>query len=824
MPGVALATTISTPSPLHPASMHVVAEHVTARSQSLTPRPQPPKVRFGLPNPASSVPPLVQHGQHAQQGLSATGTSVSLRAAAAEAESGHGWAGWGLGAGSIAGWQPPFGGAGTAGGGAAQEYGAAWRATPQVGGIGATVGRGDAAFAASASAPQSPVARAVGVTGGHAGAPMELGQGTADPAAFAAAYERVQGMLHAAHAAPAPASAATRFGAVAGLHPPSSGCQAVQSGARLPVPPAPTAGDWAVQRPLHGGLEPLAAAVSGADSLIAAQRDRAAAAAQTAAVAAAYEGPEMNHRTQGQRPAEGATPDVRAADIMPTPASWEPPGQRYPGSGGQLPVPAAAADAASAALMPIGFAPQSATGQGGTAAHAEANGAADKWRDHAGGCVAPVATGRADLHEVAPAHGCSRQHASGYSDRVGAADGMDHSIAERIGCAVAAGAVGHSAAAYGDSNKWDGGTGGLANGGAAVPDAGGAGPAPAQRCNAGAGGPGCDLRAALNASRLHGAGLHSGLGHDHGARRSDELGASRYSGGSVGGRGGACGYSYDAPAADTTGCHPQGGSMHLGATLVAMAHDGPAEAPWQRADGAGRVVLCESPASAPRELSFGHQEGFRSQQRRSEVPFQYRDRAGAAPSVAGVSCAVAHEQSQRVLSEWGSTGDVPALISSASPEGWPRTHGAHALGSVRLSDCDRMQTSGGVGGSAESSWREEVFTGLAMAEAALGATAPEPAGALARANRPPRWNPPQRRTGEVLGGGGVQKVTRIDSAGGSGGDDRRGGFREVGQERFGGGGGGGALHAGAASALQQLASEPVSFSSSVDLRGSGAMF
>eukprot|EP00892_Ulva_mutabilis_P007862 jgi/Ulvmu1/5448/UM224_0003.1 len=214
-----------------------------------------------------------------------------------------------------------------------------------------------------------------------------------------------------------------------------------------------------------------------------------------------------------------------------------------------------------------------------------------------------------------------------------------------------------------------------------------------------------DLRAALNLSAQADAGQGSLHGQQERERwNTDDAGPAPHSGGSVGSR-----------AAD-----------------------------WGAVSSAHR-----EPSFRHREPSFGHQDGWMAQPQRRRYLGERDPKRGRWPrkrgggmALAGVGPGTMCERSEIRGSMWGSTGDIPALISSASPDRFRRTHEVHARESVGLS---RSR----LGDSSESAWREEVFSGLAAAEAALDGAAPAVAGALGRAGLPPRWNAPQRRGGAL---------------------------------------------------------------------------
>lgn len=161
----------------------------------------------------------------------------------------------------------------------------------------------------------------------------------------------------------------------------------------------------------------------------------------------------------------------------------------------------------------------------------------------------------------------------------------------------------------------------------------------------------------------------------------------------------------------------------------------------------------------------------------------------------------------------GSMGDVPVLMTSASPESWtrPRDSRAHQCGGLLQSH--GVSASEGRNASCDSAWKEEVFSGMAMAEAALGG-AGAGGGLHVGDGRPPRWAAPQNRGAAAAAGrdgsqdGMIRNLSCVDS------------FASIG---LAGGGGGLGAPAGTASALQRLACEPVLFGNSCDFRDSGAM-
>eukprot|EP00892_Ulva_mutabilis_P007861 jgi/Ulvmu1/5447/UM224_0002.1 len=765
-----------------PDSLHTAGGLTSMRSQSLPPRPQPPKVSFGLPRPWPALAPGAgaEHAQRAQWQMQPAVISNQCAAAG-------GCAGGGLEQGGMH---------------ALQHWGGVTQLSAAIGGA------ADGAAGVAAGNSTVPVKPGTALPSPHAG--HALGQGSSDPAAFAAAYERVQSMLQAAHAGSAHAASAASSATALAAGWTGSG---IHMGVAAPRALAASAGDVHAQRSMlsmagqHAGQHGSAATAGGANFLIAAQRDRTVAGVQSAAMAAMHDSYASTPRSHQAPPVTSSAAPVAA------------PGCAVMGQVDGLRADSVA-NAALRAPMQTGVAQQHSSSAVSSAGPAQGGAVA------VGNCIGTGMHCNASvpIDNAAPAS----------TARVGW-------VTQNAGSGWPGGGptAGNSSAGTGSGEGWSGRAcmamdSGAPTGNPATEAASGEAALTAGRAG--------DLRAALNLSAQADAGQGSLHGQQERERwNTDDAGPAPHSGGSVGSRAGVGRLRYDDSAADAgagsmhgddTQPGPRGGGGGERDGRVAAAqhstdHGGHPAADWGAVSSAHR-----EPSFRHREPSFGHQDGWMAQPQRREVLSVSgtqsegggRGNGGGGMALAGVGPGTMCERSEIRGSMWGSTGDIPALISSASPDRFRRTHEVHARESVGLS---RSR----LGDSSESAWREEVFSGLAAAEAALDGAAPAVAGALGRAGLPPRWNAPQRRGGALAYDDPPFKQTGVAGSGSTAVPISMA-YSYGGQVEEGGGGGGGAGGGGdgelqrgaAATALQRLACEPVSFSSSVDLRTSGALF
>lgn len=790
--GAALPAAISAPPPLNLALVHATAERAAGRSQSLPPRPHPPKVSFGLARPTPPPVAPVDNSQHAQlHQPHSSMAAVSPQAAAALARAPGVGDGWHLsGTGSPHGPGSAKTALVTASAGHNGRHVGVWGGV-ECGDVAKTAGLPAwGAAAASASAPERPSA-AYACTGHapgvRAAAAAPHGQGSVGSGVYEAAYERVQGMLHAARSASVPATQRiTPAAAVAALSAPPLAIPTVPPGGLQPWAAQPAPGGSRTPRGLCGGAGPWAACAGGADSLIAEQRTRSVGVTGTAAVAAMHgthagstdvrgcgvwglssfggahmhacskppsETGRMSAHTQNCSQVHGPAGECGTADVV----ERQPSGSAIFDGGGR-----------EGSGLPAATVPE---------AHSPASAQQLHCSSKATGLGVPVGNDGAA--------GGGMPAAAGVAGGVGAAV-RPHSIED-----------GHGAGAGGSARCASGVLGGAASTEGSA--AGSIGPSGTSR-NV------CDLRAALNATGLpNELGAASMCAHGVGPFWGETRGL--LTSGETPGGGCAASSRYDTVDAEAR----PGSSARYGG--------GSGTSRWG-ADGGGGRGSQDSGSASVRDLSFAHLHAGAQTQRQRGTEFPNTGEYSlAAMSPAGCRGGVAKAHPQPDAFGWGSQGDSPKLISSASPDGWESGDGSHARTCVGMSDGDTVRVSGGVGGSAESAWKAEVFSGLAMAEAALGGAAPSAAGVLGRGGRPPRWNAPERGAGRDAGGDVRQKLRCVESLAdsvvrGSGGwSGGEGGLP----------GGGDSPRVGVTAALQRLACEPVSFSSSVDLRSSGAV-
>ena len=758
------------------------------RSQSLPPRPHPPKVSFGLarhPGAAPMPPPALQQRPHSA-GADAPMLPLGVGSYGGCLRTQPHWSALLAEACQETGSQRP-GGAGfaTGWGGGAGGFGSAWSSAPPK----------------SASEPTASWTH--GAMGALAGVGPAAGvaQAPADPAAYAAAYQRVQSMLNAAHAPPAPAGTGMQAAPDNALVATSPALLRTQHAQGQPFQRVPlqspalastgSAGipdlagppQW-LQGPTHG-LQGR----SGADALIAAQRTRSMSGAPAGAAGAdassngGFSGAGANAGMQAAPAVSHARLNHGHMEAPCTPAvapGWGPPAgcaphsMAPPGSSGHSTAQQAGQGAPGACLADRPDGPRDHA-VGGTMAVWGQQGASVP---SAAAVSSPWCgpSGRSAPPEAPPGAGAMR----GWPGSVGCGAGGD-----------GAGGLGGGVQGTRESSP---GAGARSSG--AQGAAGGGWPG---------GGDICNLRSALSLSGLPEASRSGSICSRQEPRRADVGSAAQ---GRIG-RNEAHGpfsHAADASGGDCVGGGSECGDVSFSGGVPGRGADGPGPRPcdWDR-------------SGSWREPSFGPCDGAREASLRCDVPVRggegSRMPLEIRDSAAGEGVQAPMASSSR--GSRGSMGDVPVLMTSASPESFtrPRDSRAHQFGGLLQSH--GVSASEGRNASCDSAWKDEVFSGMAMAEAALGGAA---GGLHVADGRPPRWAAPQNRGAAAAAArdgspdGMIRNLSCVDS------------FASTGLAGGGGGQGGAGLGApaGAASALQRLACEPVLLGNSFDFRDSGA--